>query len=337
MPRAEQLPPDLADIAFRNGVELTHARWESDVQLLIKALRPHVQVMHSELDREKAKAGDSATQTARTERAVIEPGVSTTEPGAGRQPVMMSIRVIVTALVAVIALAFGGYAWYSKSSKAPEIATKPEALTVPNGRAATNEPKAKTPSDQRAPAELEAGKLAKTQAADKIAADELAAKQAADEIEAARLVKEKREREAKIRAGSEAGEAGEAGRRQDSSRRIDGEAGRRQDSSRRIDGEAGWRQDRSRPIAHRARWPSYNFPPPNGGSMVFTIMPDGNPACASYNGASCLWGLSYEQIDFARLKPLVCGEALRARWGVTGYEDPKHWCSLARRVSGIRQ
>jgi PASTA domain/TIR domain len=42
MPRAEQLPDDLKDLAYRNCVELTGARWRSDVQLLIKALRPHV-------------------------------------------------------------------------------------------------------------------------------------------------------------------------------------------------------------------------------------------------------------------------------------------------------
>ena len=42
MPRAEQLPVDLKDLAFRNSVELTHARWSSDVQLLIKALLPYV-------------------------------------------------------------------------------------------------------------------------------------------------------------------------------------------------------------------------------------------------------------------------------------------------------
>jgi TIR domain len=41
MPRAEDLPEDMRDLAFRNSVELTHARWESDVQLLVKALRPH--------------------------------------------------------------------------------------------------------------------------------------------------------------------------------------------------------------------------------------------------------------------------------------------------------
>jgi len=42
MPRAEQLPEEIADLAYRNAVELTHARWKSDVQLLIKALRPMV-------------------------------------------------------------------------------------------------------------------------------------------------------------------------------------------------------------------------------------------------------------------------------------------------------
>jgi len=39
MPRADQLPADLQDLAFRNSVELTHARWDSDVELLSEGLR----------------------------------------------------------------------------------------------------------------------------------------------------------------------------------------------------------------------------------------------------------------------------------------------------------
>lgn len=39
MPSAEQLAEDLKNLAYRNAVELTHARWKSDVQLLIEALR----------------------------------------------------------------------------------------------------------------------------------------------------------------------------------------------------------------------------------------------------------------------------------------------------------
>ncbi len=39
MPRSEQLPESLTDLAYRNCVELTHARWKSDVQLLLEPLR----------------------------------------------------------------------------------------------------------------------------------------------------------------------------------------------------------------------------------------------------------------------------------------------------------
>jgi TIR domain len=42
MPRPEQLPDPMKDLAFRNSVELSHARWNSDVQLLIKALKQYV-------------------------------------------------------------------------------------------------------------------------------------------------------------------------------------------------------------------------------------------------------------------------------------------------------
>jgi beta-lactam-binding protein with PASTA domain len=42
MPQPEALPDDLKDLAYRNAVELTHARWNGDLQFLIKALRPLV-------------------------------------------------------------------------------------------------------------------------------------------------------------------------------------------------------------------------------------------------------------------------------------------------------
>ena len=42
MLREEQLPDALKDLAFRNSVELTHARWESDVELLIAALQRYL-------------------------------------------------------------------------------------------------------------------------------------------------------------------------------------------------------------------------------------------------------------------------------------------------------
>ncbi|MGM9486158.1 toll/interleukin-1 receptor domain-containing protein [Ideonella sp. YS5] len=42
MPSAGQLPADVSDLAYRNAVELTHARWDSDVEVLARALEPHV-------------------------------------------------------------------------------------------------------------------------------------------------------------------------------------------------------------------------------------------------------------------------------------------------------
>src|SRR6478735_3455123 len=42
MPGAEQLPDVLKELAYRNGVELTHARWDSDVDVLAKQLERHV-------------------------------------------------------------------------------------------------------------------------------------------------------------------------------------------------------------------------------------------------------------------------------------------------------
>src|SRR5215469_3071239 len=38
MPAAEQLPEDLKELSCRNGFELSHNRWESDVQEMIKRL-----------------------------------------------------------------------------------------------------------------------------------------------------------------------------------------------------------------------------------------------------------------------------------------------------------
>src|SRR4051812_22998370 len=42
VPRPEELPADLKELAYRNAVELTHARWKSDVEVLIRALRPYM-------------------------------------------------------------------------------------------------------------------------------------------------------------------------------------------------------------------------------------------------------------------------------------------------------
>jgi hypothetical protein len=82
------------------------------------------------------------------------------------------------------------------------------------------------------------------------------------------------------------------------------------------------------------QWQEAEFPPPNAGRLAYTIMADGNPACATYDGANCLWGTRMAEIDFAKVRPLACGARHRQLYGSTGFEDPKHWCNLALRLAG---
>jgi hypothetical protein len=39
MPAAEELPAEIRDLAYRNGFELSHNRWESDVREMIRRMR----------------------------------------------------------------------------------------------------------------------------------------------------------------------------------------------------------------------------------------------------------------------------------------------------------
>jgi hypothetical protein len=81
MPPVEILPEDLKKLAFRNAVELTHARWDSDVQVLVKALRSYVQAR--------------------------EPAAARSGPSG----------FVIAALGSVLVLALAGYLWLQKSSE----------------------------------------------------------------------------------------------------------------------------------------------------------------------------------------------------------------------------
>jgi hypothetical protein len=61
MPRVEQLPEDLKELAYRNAVELTHARWKSDVQVLVRSLQPYLDMPGGDASAMKAVAGDKET------------------------------------------------------------------------------------------------------------------------------------------------------------------------------------------------------------------------------------------------------------------------------------
>jgi hypothetical protein len=96
MPTADQLPTDLTDLAFRNAVELTHARWESDVQVLGDALAPHV--------------GPIAPAPAAVTPTVVAPAGTTRAPASapGR-------RGWIVVGLAALALAAGAAWWLTRS------------------------------------------------------------------------------------------------------------------------------------------------------------------------------------------------------------------------------
>jgi TIR domain len=72
MPRAEQLPADLRELAYRNAVELTHARWKSDVRVLIQALRPYLEASREEVSPQVVSSGETPVASGLMQQPVME-------------------------------------------------------------------------------------------------------------------------------------------------------------------------------------------------------------------------------------------------------------------------
>jgi len=62
-PKSDQLPDDLKELAFRNAVELTHPRWDSDIQVLIRALRPYISQTSPKPEPERVQPGSKLRAT----------------------------------------------------------------------------------------------------------------------------------------------------------------------------------------------------------------------------------------------------------------------------------
>lgn len=110
MPSAEQLPEDLSDLAYRNGFELSHNRWESDVQELIKRLG-----LVTRNDTPSGAKTDAAAPT--------------------RQPATKPWFAIAGASVVVIAVAVGGFLYYEKTAQEKLKAEIEARLTAANTEA----------------------------------------------------------------------------------------------------------------------------------------------------------------------------------------------------------
>jgi hypothetical protein len=101
MPVAGQLPDDLKDLAYRNAVELTHARWNSDVQLLVKALRPFVS---TEGESQAAGAVGSGSASARVPGSRTQQPPKSNEPSPPSKGPLMKVLLGLLGLVVLVAI-----------------------------------------------------------------------------------------------------------------------------------------------------------------------------------------------------------------------------------------
>lgn len=70
-------------------------------------------------------------------------------------------------------------------------------------------------------------------------------------------------------------------------------------------------------------------------SSPMRFEPDDNVSCLSTDGANCSWSDIMACPDRLNnmpenINPLVCGTAHQALYGITGYDDPNHWCSVVQ-------
>lgn len=168
MPRPEDLPDDLKELAFRNSVEITHARWDSDVHLLIKALQSFV-----------PRPESTPTQGASRAHDIPEIPLAATESSAAGRSIHGKGKwgVIAAALAFLIVIGGGWMAYERWQSDQRERAARLAA----EQRIARDEAAAKVVADKAAAErnEIERAQSLKIAAAEKAASERAAAEKAA--------------------------------------------------------------------------------------------------------------------------------------------------------------
>jgi len=225
MPAPEALPADLADLAYRNAVELTHPRWSSDVELLIEALEGDLGTSPGtkpaptapEARGSDAKgAGAADLPRPATPHAGEAPSLPPRQPPAADVsprpvPAARSRAPLVGGLLAALALigGGGGYFWYERN-QALEAAAKQAAAEKAEAeriaaRKAQEEEAAKAEAAKAEAAKAEAARLAAEKASADAAALEKARQEAAEaKAEAERLAADVKRQQAAAAAAAKA-------------------------------------------------------------------------------------------------------------------------------------
>ena len=114
MPRPEDLPDNLKDLAYRNSVEITHTRWSSDVKLLTNALTAYV-----------APTAPADTKPVHATVAVqLPPPTSSANEGRSTRPSSVPLILGIVA-AAVLALGIVGYFMFRPPHPVPNPGPTP--------------------------------------------------------------------------------------------------------------------------------------------------------------------------------------------------------------------
>jgi hypothetical protein len=101
MPAAEELPEELKDLAYRNGLNMNNLDWDGNVAKLIDAMRPHVG--------EPAQQRQSTTST--------PPSTAERRPAATSPPATKSVNkgLIIGGIVSLVVIAAALYAVFGRA------------------------------------------------------------------------------------------------------------------------------------------------------------------------------------------------------------------------------
>jgi hypothetical protein len=110
MPHPTELPDNLKDLAYRNSVEITHARWNSDVQLLVEALAQYTRASST-------TGAEPVHATVPVQLPPVNPAPS--DPGPKKTSKVRLILGVATALILVAAIAFFAFGGHRDSPETP--------------------------------------------------------------------------------------------------------------------------------------------------------------------------------------------------------------------------
>ncbi len=144
MPSPDQLPESLKDLSYRNSVEISHARWNSDVNLLVQALTSYVTPAY-------ATAQGPAHAGGPVQRPASQPVAQIPYRAKKKSKLLILLGVAAAVVMGIVFLSMVAY-YAVISSESKTFATNPSALTPVASNPVASNPAASNQSEGTGPA-----------------------------------------------------------------------------------------------------------------------------------------------------------------------------------------